>query len=116
MKVRAASVVLAGLTQAFAALAVAQPTAAAAPSFVAPNLTEKGVRSMAFNCAPCHGPGGRPAPGSSVAGLAGRGDIAEIMKAFKEGKREATLMHQIARGYSDAEIAALAGYFSVQSR
>jgi sulfide dehydrogenase cytochrome subunit len=37
------------------------------------------------------------------------------MRAFKEGKREATLMHQIAKGYSDAEIAAIAAYFARQS-
>ena len=88
--------------------------AAPAPSFAAPNLAEAGVRAMAANCAPCHGTHGRPAPGAGVAGLAGRGDIAEAMKAFKEGKREATIMHQIAKGYSDAEIAALASYFAKQ--
>ena len=38
--------------------------------------------------------------------------IVEAMRAFKEGKREATVMHQIAKGYSDAEIAAIAAYFS----
>jgi cytochrome c553 len=38
------------------------------------------------------------------------------MKLFKEGKRAATLMHQIAKGYSDAEIAALAGYFAAQKK
>jgi cytochrome subunit of sulfide dehydrogenase len=116
MKVRAASIVLAGLSQAVAAIVFAQPPAPAAPSFAAPNLTEGGVRSMAANCTPCHGPSGRPVPRSSVAALAGRNDIAEVMKAYKEGRREATLMHQIARGYSDAEIAALAGYFSRQPR
>jgi len=38
------------------------------------------------------------------------------MAQFKEGKRQATLMHQIAKGYTDAEIAALADYFSKQPR
>ena len=32
------------------------------------------------------------------------------------GERPATLMHQIAKGYGDDEIAALADYFSKQSR
>jgi len=35
---------------------------------------------------------------------------------FKEGKRAATLMHQIAKGYTDAEIAAMADYFSRLAR
>ena len=60
----------------------------------------------------------RPAAGSSVPGLAGRPaeSIVEAMKAFKDGKREATVMHQIAKGYGDAEIAALAAYFAAQSQ
>jgi len=113
MKKRAALAVAAGLVPAFFTPAFAQQ---AATVFAAPNLGESGVRAMAANCAPCHGTGGRAVPGSRVDALAGRGDIAESMKAFKEGKREATVMHQIAKGYGDAEIAALARYFAEQSR
>jgi sulfide dehydrogenase cytochrome subunit len=80
------------------------------------NVSEQGARSMAATCAACHGTGGRSASGSSVPGLAGRPaeSTVEAMKAFKDGKREATLMHQIAKAYSDAEIAALAAYFAKQ--
>jgi len=38
------------------------------------------------------------------------------MAQFKSGQRPATIMHQIAKGYSDAEIAALAAYFSALPR
>ena len=38
------------------------------------------------------------------------------MAQFRDGKRPATLMHQIAKGYSDAEVGALADYFSKQAR
>ena len=101
---------------AFAAAALAQQPAPPPPAFAAPNLTPKGVQSMAVNCAICHGTQGRPAPGSSVARLAGRPaeQIVDAMKAFKGGKREATVMHQIAKGYSDAEIAAMAAWFAAQ--
>jgi cytochrome c553 len=34
------------------------------------------------------------------------------MAQFKSGGRPATVMHQIAKGYSDAEIAAMAEHFS----
>jgi sulfide dehydrogenase cytochrome subunit len=115
MRKRAALAVLA-VAQVLSPIALAQQPAPPAPSFAAPNLTESGVRSMAATCTPCHGTGGRPAPGSSVAGLAGRNDLADVMKAFKEGKREATIMHQIAKGFSDAEIAALAAHFARQPR
>jgi cytochrome c553 len=116
MTIRAAQVFSAGVAAAFTGLALAQQPAPAPapppPSFAAPNLTDKGVRALAANCAMCHGTDGRPAPGSSVPGLAGRNDIAEAMRMFKDGKREATIMHQIAKGYGDAEITALAAYFA----
>ena len=95
-----------------AATALAQQPAPP-PTFTAPNLTPRGVRAMAAGCAICHGASGRPAEGSSVPRLAGRPADSFIakMKDFKEGKREPTVMHQIARGYGDSEIAAMAAYF-----
>jgi cytochrome subunit of sulfide dehydrogenase len=98
-----------------ATVAAQQP---APPAFAASNLSEKGVRSMAANCSACHGTGGQPAQGSLVAGLAGRPKdaFAQMMAQYKTGQRPATVMHQIAKGYSDAEIAAMAEYFSKQAR
>ena len=100
-----------------AAAQQAVPTAPPAPAFAASNLTESGVRAMAATCASCHGTGGKPVAGSNVAALAGRAkdDIVQVMAQFKEGKRPATVMHQIAKGYSDAEVAAVADYFSKQT-
>ena len=89
-----------------------------APAFAPSNVTPSGVRSMAAACAACHGTEGKVVPGSPVAGLAGRApdDIVQAMAQFRDGKRQATVMHQIAKGYSDAEVAALAAYFSKQPR
>ena len=99
-------------------LAAAQQPAPPAPAFAAPNLADKGVQSMAANCASCHGTHGRPAQGASLSGLAGRpkDELVQIMGQFKAGQRPATIMHQIAKGYGEAEIAALAEYFSRQPR
>lgn len=85
-----------------------------APQFAPPNLTPKGVEGLAMNCAICHGPDGRPAAGSGIPALAGRPerDVLESMRQFKEGSRAGTLMSQIAKGYSDDEIVALARHFS----
>lgn len=90
----------------------------AAPSFAPSNLTPLGVRAMAANCAACHGTQGRPAAGSTLAGLAGKpsDELLTAMTQFKQGKKPATLMHQIAKGYSDEELAALAQHFSQQAR
>jgi cytochrome c553 len=38
------------------------------------------------------------------------------MKAFRDGKRTATVMHQIAKGYSDVQIDQLAAWFAAQKR
>jgi len=114
MKVRAART-LAGLIAASGtSLALAQQPPP--PAFAPSNVTQNGVRSMAANCAACHGTKGRPAAGSAVPPLAGRpqGELIAIMGEFKAGKRPATVMHQIAKGFDDAETAAIALYFEQQ--
>ena len=110
---------LAGLVAAAGpALALAQQSPPPTPSFAPPNLSAKGVQSMAAACAMCHGTNGRPAAGSVVDGLAGRpkAEIVQSMAQFKSGQKPVTIMHQIAKGYSDAEIDALAEYFARQPR
>ncbi len=103
---------------ALAAAAQAQQPAPSPPAFAPSNLTPLGVRAMAANCAACHGTNGRPAPGSTLAGLAGKPkeELLNAMNQFRAGKKPATLMHQISKGYTDAEILALADYFSRQPR
>ncbi|MBL8519488.1 MAG: c-type cytochrome [Betaproteobacteria bacterium] len=98
----------------------ATPVAAPAPpaaAFAASNLSPHGVRSMAATCAACHGTNGNSA-GGAVPGLAGTNKeyFVNQMAAFKQGKREATIMHQLAKGYSDAEITALGDYFAAQKK
>ncbi len=116
MRMRLARTLAAGLASAAAAVYAQAP--APAPNFAPSNTSPQGVRLMASACAMCHGSDGRTAPSSTVAALAGRSkeDIVQSMAQFKSGQRPATIMHQIAKGYSDAEIAALAAYFSALPR
>lgn len=76
-------------------------------------------RNLAAPCAICHGTEGRAATKDSplipLAGLP-RDHIAAQMRAFRDGKRPATVMHQIAKGYTDPQIDALAGWFAAQKR
>ena len=74
-------------------------------------------RNLAAPCAICHGTDGRSVT-KDVIPLAGlpRDHIATQMKAFRDGSRPATVMHQIAKGYNDAQIDALAGWFAAQKR
>lgn len=74
-------------------------------------------RNLAATCANCHGTAGRSAT-KEVIPLAGlpKEFIVSQMKAFKEGARPATIMHQLAKGYSDQQIEAIADYFARQKR
>ncbi len=74
------------------------------------------VRYIAANCANCHGTDGRAAAGAGMPGLAGLSAayFVEQMNAFRDGKRQATIMHQISKGYTDAQIAAMAQFFAAQ--
>ena len=76
-------------------------------------------RNLAASCAICHGTDGRPAaPDGPLIPLAGlpKDHIATQMRAFRDGKRPATVMHQLAKGYSDAQIDAIAAWYAAQRR
>ncbi len=92
--------------------------AAAALAAAAGVNAQDNDRNLAAGCAICHGTGGKPAPGAPLIPLAGlpSDHIATQMRAFRDGKRPATVMHQIAKGYTDAEIEAIAAWFAGQKR
>jgi cytochrome c553 len=100
------------LTRRIAAMALL----CAAASVHAQDAKTLAVRSLAASCAQCHGTDGHAVTGSTVPGLAGKpaADIVERLKAFQRGERPSTIMQQIAKGYSDARIEALARWFSMQ--
>ena len=70
------------------------------------------VRYLAANCSNCHGTTGRS--DSAIPSLAGlqKPYFVEQMRLFREGRRPATLMQQISKGYSDQQIEALADYYA----
>ncbi len=74
------------------------------------------ARAMAASCANCHGTNGAAAPG--MVALAGydKSGLVKAMADFKSGARPATIMHQLAKGYSEAQIEAIAGYFAAQKK
>lgn len=76
------------------------------------------VQSLAATCANCHGTEGRAVNGAAVPGLAGRSadELVAQMKAFRSGERKATIMHQIAKGFSETQTQLLADYFAAQKR
>jgi sulfide dehydrogenase cytochrome subunit len=66
----------------------------------------------AEGCIGCHGPRGEGM--AAIARIAGRdaGELEAILRAYRADERPGTIMPRIARGYSDAEIAAVAAYFA----
>jgi sulfide dehydrogenase cytochrome subunit len=97
---------------AIATLALATPWAAAQSPAVDVNL----ARNLAATCANCHGTNGA-VRGTDVKGLAGvpAANIVSLMAAYKAGSiPNTTIMHQIAKGYTDDQIKLIADYFAAQ--
>lgn len=73
-------------------------------------------RDIAANCANCHGTDGRSR--AAISSLAGQdaATIVQRMKEFRDGRRAATVMQQLGKGYTDAQIEAAAAYFAAQAK
>ncbi len=89
-----------------------------APTAYAQDAQTLNIRSLAATCANCHGTNGKAFEGSAVVTLAGmpKDYIVAQMKAFQTGARPATIMHQLSKGYSDAQIEQIATYFAAQKK
>ena len=109
---------LVALGAACAQVAVAQTTAPAAVAAPTPQASALYVKALAATCANCHGTNGKAPDGAAVLSLASlpKDYIVAQMQAFKSGARPATIMHQLSKGYSDAQIDAIATYFAAQKK
>ena len=95
-------------------IATALLTAAGLSQAQAPDAAQ--VRSWAASCSACHGTDGRAQPGMESLAGANKDDMVKKMLDFKAGRKPATIMHQLAKGYSDEQIAAIAAYFAAQKK
>jgi cytochrome c553 len=96
--------VIRALLWSVASLSVAASAASPAPNY------------FVANCFNCHGTDGRSS--GAIPPLAGldKAYIIQQIAAFKAGTRQTTVMHQLAKGYTDEEIARAADYFAAQKR
>lgn len=78
----------------------------------ASDAADRHTEVIASTCMSCHGPEGRSL--GEIPKLTGlsKTEFVQALRDFKSGARPATIMRRQANGYSDAEIEALAGYFS----
>ncbi len=88
---------------------------AAAPGIALAQAGDAATRNLAAPCAICHGTAGHAATkdATTLAGLP-KDHIVKQMKDLRDGRRPATVMHQIGKGYTDAEIDRLAAWFAAQ--
>jgi sulfide dehydrogenase cytochrome subunit len=76
-------------------------------------------RNLAAGCANCHGTGGKVVAGTlELNGLAGepKAKLLEKIANYRSGEKPATVMHQIAKGYTDAQLEAIATWFAAQAK
>ncbi len=91
------------------------PAALAIAFAAAPAIAQdaSATRSLAATCTACHGTDGISVGGVPPS-LAGQNKdyLLQQLNDFKAGKLPATIMHQHAKGYTDAQLVAIAGYFA----
>ncbi|HEY8554056.1 MAG TPA: c-type cytochrome [Burkholderiales bacterium] len=95
-----------------AALAACQTTS----STPAASVDRAMARNIAHNCFTCHGPGGRSPGAIPSLDRLSAATIASRLKGFKDGTEPSTVMGRHAKGYSDAEIEAVARYIASGGR
>lgn len=71
---------------------------------------------LAAPCAACHGAGGASPGAIPAIDKLDAAAMAALLRQFRNAGSEATVMNRIARGYTDAEIDALAQHFATQRR
>ena len=72
------------------------------------------ARSLAATCANCHGTDGNARGDMKpLAGLSAEKILAQLAD-FRSGAQPATIMHQIAKGYTDDQLKLIAAYFAAQ--
>ena len=93
--------------------AVLAATALTVPALAQAADTHTG-RNLAATCAGCHGTTGNAATGMpSIAGQS-REALLRSLRDFRDGKRPATVMHQLTKGYSDAQLDLIAAHVAGQ--
>jgi len=71
------------------------------------------IEAIALSCSGCHADEARPGI-PALSGLSS-GDLYDSLSSYKRSTDGSTVMHRIARGYSDEELQRLAEHFGEES-
>ena len=74
------------------------------------------ARSLAATCANCHGTDGRSVGGIEPLAGMDKSEMVRKLNEFRSGAKPATVMHQLAKGYTPQQIDLIAGYFAAQKK
>jgi cytochrome c553 len=74
------------------------------------------IRVWAAACANCHGTDGKAEAGMESLAGKDKDDMLQKLMDFKSGRKPATIMHQLSKGYTDEQLAQIAGYFAAQKK
>lgn len=75
-----------------------------------PNL----ARNLAASCANCHGTNGHSVGGMESLAGESKDKLMQKLMDFRSGEKPATIMHQITKGYSDAQLELITAWFAAQ--
>ena len=74
------------------------------------------VRSWAAACASCHGTNGQAQTGNEPLAGGNKDEMMKKLMDFKSGAKPATIMHQLSKGYTDEQLAAISAWFAAQKK
>jgi cytochrome subunit of sulfide dehydrogenase len=72
------------------------------------------ARNLAATCANCHGTNGNARGDMKPLAGVSAGKIIAMLDDYRSGAQPATIMHQIAKGYTEQQIKLVAEYFAAQ--
>lgn len=79
-----------------------------------PVLALDAISVAADACAGCHGTDGRSLGSMPAFHEKKPAELKQILREYKSGKREATIMDRIVKGYSDADLDKMVDYYTAK--
>ncbi|RAU20581.1 sulfide dehydrogenase [Paramagnetospirillum kuznetsovii] len=90
---------------------VAIPVCLGLALVAAPAARAGSANVMADSCAGCHGTGGQSLGAMPAFNTKSADELKKMLRDYRSGAREATIMDRITKGYSEAQLDAIVDYY-----